>query len=313
MTAEDLQSAFADVCATPLPLPGSGETAERHLRLFGVAEQDVSLAKLAEAHWDALAILAEAGRTPRPGALYAVWASEIPGKPLHVVGKTLSGEKAFCTGYGLVQRALVTVGGDDGRLLEVDVRPGPNIHASAAQWHTEAFRMTNTGAVRFDEMSLEDDAAVGAAGFYLNRPGFWHGACGPAACWAGGAAGLLVYADGNKRSDPHTLAHLAAMHANVWAMRSLLRTAGEEIDADPHNVSAAQRRALTLRHLIEQLASDTLRRFARAYGPVPLAMHEPTARRFHEVEIYLRQSHGERDLEGLATLIRTKPDDSRPQ
>ncbi len=308
MTAEDLQDAFANVCATPLPLPGSGGTAERHSSLFEVAKQDVSLAKLAEAHWDALAIFAEAGRTPRPGALYGVWASEIPGRPLHVKGKTLSGEKAFCTGYGLVQRALVTVGGDDGRLLDVDVRPGPAIHASAAQWHTEAFRMTNTGAVRFDELPLEDDAAIGAPGSYLSRPGFWHGACGPAACWAGGAAGLLAYADESKRNDPHTLVHLAGMHANVWAMRSLLRTAGEEIDAEPNDVPAAQRRALTLRHLIEQLATDTLRRFARAYGPAPLAMQEHTARRFHEVEIFLRQSHAERDLETLATLIRARPD-----
>ncbi len=325
MTADDLQQSFADVCATPLPLPGAGRTAERHLRLFEIAKRDVSLAKLAEAHWDALAILAEAGHTPRPGALYAVWASEIPGKPLHLAGNVLSGEKAFCTGHGLVQRALVTVGGHDGRLLEVDARPGPAVHASVAQWHTEAFRMTNTGAVHFDGLSLEDDAVVGDPGFYLDRPGFWHGACGPAACWAGGAAGLLAYADQSKRSDAHTLAHLSAMHANVWAMQSLLRTAGEEIDAGPRDVpaaqqaahraaqQAAQQRALTLRHLIEQLASDTLRRFARAYGPVPLAMHEATARRFHEVEIFLRQSHGERDLETLATLIRTKPDDRLPQ
>lgn len=306
MTAEDLQHAFADVCATPLPLPGGGDTGARHLRLFEVAKRDVSLAKLAEAHWDALAILAEAGRTPQPGALYAVWASEIPGKPLHVNGTTLSGEKAFCTGYGLVQRALVTVGGEDGRLLDVDVKPGPALAASAAQWHTEAFRMTNTGAVRFNGLQLEENATIGKPGFYIHRPGFWHGACGPAACWAGGAAGLLAYADASRRGDPHTLAHLAAMHANVWAMQALLRTAGEEIDAEPHDVHVAQRRALTLRYLIEQLASDTLRRFARAYGPVPLTMQEQTARRFHEVEIFLRQSHGERDLETLAHLIRVE-------
>ncbi|MGI4831023.1 MAG: acyl-CoA dehydrogenase, partial [Janthinobacterium lividum] len=106
--------------------------------------------------------------------------------------------------------------------------------------------------------------------------------------------------------DPHTLAHLAAMHANVWAMRSLLQTAGEEIDAQPDDVLAAQRRALTVRHLIEQLATDLLRRFARAYGPVPLAMHEQTARRYQEVDLFLRQAHGERDLESLARLIQTK-------
>ncbi|MGI4827641.1 MAG: acyl-CoA dehydrogenase [Janthinobacterium lividum] len=289
-----------------MPLPGNGKTAERHLRLFEVAKQDVSLAKLAEAHWDALAILAEAGRSPVHGALYAVWASEISGKPLTVVDKRVSGEKAFCTGFGLVQRALVTIGADDGRLLDVDVRPGPAIRASAAQWQTEAFRLTNTGSVRFDELGIDDHASIGARGSYLSRPGFWHGACGPAACWAGGAAGLLAFADASGSGDPHTLAHLAAMHANVWAMRSLLQTAGEEIDAQPDDVLAAQRRALTVRHLIEQLATDLLRRFARAYGPVPLAMHEQIARRYQEVDLFLRQAHGERDLESLARLIQTK-------
>lgn len=304
MTTEELQHAFAEVCTTPLPFPGAGETAQRHLHLFDIARRDVSLAKLAEAHWDALAILAEAGRTPHPGALYAVWASEIPGKPLHVTENRLFGEKAFCTGYGLVGRALVTVGGEDARLLDVDVSPGSATHGSSGQWHTEAFRMTNTGAVHFDGLSLEEGSTVGDPGFYVRRPGFWHGACGPAACWGGGAAGLLLYAEQSGRRDPHTLAHLAAMHANVWATRSLLRTAGEEIDREPHDARGAHQRALTLRHLIEQLATDTLRRFARAYGPSPLAMHEPMARRYHEVDIFLRQSHGERDLEALAMLMK---------
>lgn len=306
MTINDLKRTFAEVCATPLPLPGAGQTAERHLRLFNVAEEDVSLAKLAEAHWDALAILAEAGRKPVPHALYAVWASEIPGKPLQVLDGRLSGEKGFCTGFGLVDRALVTVGGEDGRLLDLDVRPGPAIQATAAQWYVEAFRLTNTGAVFFKQVAVEEDAVIGAPNSYVSRPGFWHGACGPAACWAGGAAGLLRFADESRRSDPHTLAHLAAMHANVWAMRSILSTAGAEIDADPGNGHDARVRALTVRHLIEQLATDTLRRFARAYGPMPLAMVASTALRYEEVDIFLRQCHGERDLEYLAKLLKNE-------
>ena len=70
------------------------------------------------------------------------------------------------------------------------------------------------------------------------------------------------------------------------------------------DVSGAQQQALTVRHLIEQLASDTLRRFGRAYGPFPLAMQPETSRRYHEVEIFLRQSHGERDLEALGNGLR---------
>ena len=303
MTQAELVQMFSDTCAHELPLPGHGSTALRHLRLFDVAQKDVSLAKLAEAHWDALAILAEAGREPRPRALYAVWASEIPGKPLMLNAGLLSGEKAFCTGFGLVQRALVTVGGQDGRLLDVDVQPSACVVKGSSTWHAQAFSSTNTGAVLFHQAPVDDDGVVGVPGFYTNRPGFWHGACGPAACWAGGVAGLLGVADASSRRDPHTLAHLAALHANVWAMRSLLQMAGEEIDADPQTLLSAQRRALLLRHSVEQLASDTLQRFARAYGPYPLSMQESVARRYHEAELFLRQCHGERDLETLAHLL----------
>jgi len=121
MTAADLQRRFQAVCTQtrcdqPLPLPAQGNTPERHRHLFDIALEDLSLAKLAEAHWDALAILAEAGRTPKPGALYAVWASEIPDQPLQLTNNRLSGTKAFCTGYGLVDRALVTLGTGDRRI-----------------------------------------------------------------------------------------------------------------------------------------------------------------------------------------------------
>ena len=306
MTAEELRLRFAAVCRQPLPLPGQGDTAQRHLSLFNIAREDVSLAKLAEAHYDALAILAEAGRTPHPGALYGVWASEIPGQPLTVAAGHVSGEKAFCTGCGLIHRALVTTGGLSPTLLDLPVLPSPAVQPGPSNWHTEAFRHTNTGAVRFHALPLDPAAVIGEPGFYLQRPGFWHGAIGPAACWAGGAAGLLTFADASTRSDPHTLTHLAAMHANLWAMQSILATAGHEIDADPTNAPAAHQRALKVRFLIEQLASDTLHRFARAYGPLPLSMNAGTARRYVEVDLFLRQSHAERDLEALAHQIKAR-------
>jgi hypothetical protein len=61
----------------------------------------------------------------------------------------------------------------------------------------------------------------------------------------------------------------------------------------------AHRRALTVRHLIEQSATEVLRRFARAYGPKPLAFDEGISLRYQELDIYLRQSHAERDLGDL--------------
>ena len=116
----------------------------------------------------------------------------------------------------------------------------------------------------------------------------------------------MDYARMQTRSDPHTLAHQGAMHASIWAMRSVLQRAGEEIDQHPENSFNGQIRALAVRHLVEQACSDLLRRFARAYGPYPLAMNEKSAQRYQELDLYLRQSHGEKDLASLGELLRDR-------
>ena len=61
-----------------LPLPGRGATPVRHDVLKRWGGRDLSLARIAEAHTDALAILAAAGQSARTGGLYGVWASDGP-------------------------------------------------------------------------------------------------------------------------------------------------------------------------------------------------------------------------------------------
>jgi alkylation response protein AidB-like acyl-CoA dehydrogenase len=295
----------------PIPLAGQGATPQRLARMFEAGREDLTLAKLIEAHWDAVSILIEAGRTPSPGVLYAVWAAEVPGNSLELSRTSghvfLHGSKAFCTGSHLADRALVTVTHPTHQLVDVDLRTHEaHVRFDASSWHTPAFAATRTAIATVSGIPLEETNLIGAEHWYLDRPGFWHGALGPAACWAGGAAGLVDYAQTQRqtqrKSDPHTLAHLGAMQAAVWGMQACLRTAGSEIDADPLNKVAAQRRALTVRHLVEQSCTDILRRFSRAFGPHPLVSNESIGRRYAELDLYLRQSHAERDLAPLGDL-----------
>jgi len=307
MNIDELSHRLKEIVKETLPLPGKGDTAGRHRRLFEIGREDLSLAKLAEAHWDAVAILAENGREPVPNAVYAVWASEIPGQPLQLTREArilrVVGRKMFCSGLGIVDRALVTVGSPDQCLVEIDLKNNANaIEMDTSDWKTEAFRWTNTGTITFHGAMIFG-AIIGGPSWYLERTGFWHGAIGPAACWAGGGAGLLVAAFESKRDDVHTMAHLAAIHANVWATETHLTAAGQEIDESYSDCKAAMVRALRIRHLIEQACTDTLRRFARAYGPHPLTMVGETSRRYHELDLYLRQSHAERDLESLGHAL----------
>ncbi|AFL86895.1 hypothetical protein Terro_0555 [Terriglobus roseus DSM 18391] len=297
MTTPEVIARFGQLCREDLPSPGTGNTPQRHRRIFTAGREDLSLAKLAEAHWDAVAILRESSREPAAAAKYAVWASEIPGRPMRFEGGRLSGTKEFCSGAGLVDRALISSGD---LLLEIDLTAHPDrLKTDASGWQTEAFRATQTAALTFEDYPA---AVVGEANWYVDRPGFWQGACGPAAAWAGGAAGLVDFAMTAKRSDAHTTAQLAAMHANVWATEAILAAAAAEFDREP--AANAMVRALEVRHLVEQMCTDTLRRFARAMGPAPLAKNADVARRYAELDLFLRQCHAERDLEALGRALR---------
>ena len=63
-----------------LPLPGSGETAQRWRRLAQLAEIDVVAGRLAEAHTETpQPFSAElGGPLPRAGEMWGVWAAEAP-------------------------------------------------------------------------------------------------------------------------------------------------------------------------------------------------------------------------------------------
>jgi len=293
--------------ALDLPFPGLGRTPERHRQLAEWARSDLSLARLAEAHVDAMAILHEAGRKPCDG-LYGVWAAETPGHSLHLQSiankPVVTGSKMFCSGAGLIDHALATV---HGRLVDINLRSCPDSLAiDEAGWKPQAFAETGTATVHFLDAPVAE--IVAENNWYLNRPGFWHGACGPAACWAGGALGLLDYALEHVRDEPHALAHVGGISADGWALQAYLDSAGCQIDRDPQNPRLAQTLALTVRHLVEQASSDVLRRIGRAFGPRPLSFDSKVSQRYQELELYIRQSHAERDLEALGkALINTRP------
>ncbi|WP_446741976.1 hypothetical protein [Silvibacterium acidisoli] len=243
-----------------------------------------------------MAILAAAGRLSTDNAVYGVWASEIQGKGIELhrtrEGLVVKGSKMFCSGASLIDKALVTATIPDHQLIVVDLRASAHtIAIDDRDWKVRAFQETKTATVRFKNTPISETDIIGTPGWYLKRPGFWHGACGPAACWAGGAEGLMDYALQPNRRDSHTLAHLGAMQAGVWAMKSFLESAGRQIDERPDDSEGAQRRALIVRHVIEQGCTDIPRRFARAYGPYPLSMDGSISQRYEELDLYLRQSH----------------------
>jgi alkylation response protein AidB-like acyl-CoA dehydrogenase len=294
--------------ALDLPLPGAGATAQRWQRLAELTASDVVAGRLAEAHTDAVAILAElAGPDPKPGQLWGVWAAESRDAVLSARGDresvTLDGTKPWCSGAGLCTHALVTARLDSGdrglfavELQHDGVRPLPST------WRNTGMAESDTRSVQFSDTPA---VAVGEPGDYLNRPGFWHGAIGVSACWLGGARAVAapLYSGAEESTDPHLLAHLGAVDAALTAAEATLASAAGEIDADPLNrKGTAELIARRARAVVETAVEEAIRRTARALGPAPLSQDAQHAHRVADLTIYVRQSHAERDLEQLGRL-----------
>jgi hypothetical protein len=293
-----------------LPQPGAGNTADRLARLAGFGRDDLSFARLAEPHVDATSIAADLGRCLQKPGLHAVWASGGPASTMRLHGgpggRSLRGVKPFCSGAALCDAALISVHCDedpDGALVEVDLRSARAqgaIRIDASQWHTHAFAATCTGTVEALDLQIDDGDVLGSARAYLHRPGFFHGALGPAAVWAGGIQALADEGESYVR-DAHDLAALGHLRALRWSTTAWLGAAASEIDAAPDDLEVARDLAVTVRHLIERCAIDAIETVSSIVGPRGLAFDERLARRIAELQLYVRQFHGASELEALAT------------
>ncbi len=289
-----------------LPPPAGGATVERLRALRRLAAtEDLSVARLAEAHTDAVAILAEAGRAlPRRVdgsdlAVAGVWASRFGGQDLRAErtasGWHVAGRLAFCSGASLLDLALVDPQLPDGRrqLFVVPLRDG-GVHIEPSKWHVTALAATATASVSFD-LDVPHDAAVGTPGFYLERAGFWHGAVGVAACWVGGAQAVHEATLRHAPIDhPHAAVNVGRTAGECWAMETIVDRAGADIDAAPSAVDLSY--ALQLRQLVAAGCQRVLSASRRATGPGPYVFDEWHAQRIDDLALYIEQQHHEADL-----------------
>ncbi|OJY39034.1 acyl-CoA dehydrogenase [Pseudonocardia sp. 73-21] len=291
-----------------LPLPGAGQTTRRWQELAALGRADLALARLAEGHTDAVAILAEAGRPAEPGTLYGVWAARPGGTGADLHGPrggetVLHGTVRFCSGAHLVDRALVVAGGPDGRVLvDVPVEP-PGARPDPDSWNTPAMAAADTLDVWFDRVPVGRDDVVGGPGWYTARPGFAVGGGGVAAVWQGGAAGLLHRAVTHLPAAPdaHQLAHLGELDALLSATDAQLDWLAADVDADPfgdHALGVARARCA-----VERVVRETLDRVPRMLGAGPLSGDAELARTLADLGIYVRQHHGERDHAALGAAV----------
>lgn len=292
--------------------------------LSALGRTDLVLARLLEGHLDALAILAEAGRSAVPVALYGVWASASGGTGLTLQHREgydyLAGLMRFCSGAPLLDRALTTARDEAGALYLFDIAVrDPRLRSIPGSWPALGMDASASLDVVVDDLPVDADAEVGPAGFYLERTGLHLGGIGVAAVWLGGLQGLLdatlrVLAD--RTPDEHGLAHLGAVsHAVESAAATLVGAAGQLAQAPAHPVTGLcdvpacdlARIALICRSSVEAAVDVGTRRLPRVVGAVALGRDADFAHRLADLEVFVRQHHAERDLARLGAAEFAEP------
>jgi len=294
-----------------LPLPGQGDTWERFEILASLGEEDLSLARLGEGHADALAILQESGRGNRySGQGYGVWAARTGSRGLTAEpvpgGWRLTGTKPFCSGYGLLDRALVTAQAPDGyRLFDIAIA-SVVVDTVPDSWPAIGMADSLSETLTFGGAVISENDAIGAPEFYTRRQGFWFGSSGVAACWYGGARGLVAGVVDSFGRDPGdiVLMEIGKAVSELQSMHDALRSVAEVIDGDPEDKRGeAEKRALTVRQIVHDACVEVLRHTASAGGARPLCHDRVQARRAADLYVYLAQHHGGPDAARLGRLV----------
>ena len=273
--------------------------------LIALGRTDIPLARLAEGHIDALRILDQADRRPQNDALYGVWASRsqrtgIRATPVGADRLRLEGVLRFASGAGLLDRALAPVWLSDGSHLLIDLAVA-DLPVDSSQWFTGAMTVSRTHQVTVDvEVGVNDQ--IGGPDFYLQRPGFFPGGVGVAACWIGGAARVfdLVLALHEQPSAAQQIrlgrmrVDLAVGAATIRATAALLdRAEAESVELAWQALSTEARSgaAEAVRRLITEARLVT--------GPAGLAMHEGLAHAIPDLEMYVMQQNSDADASFL--------------
>jgi hypothetical protein len=290
--------------ALVFPFPGDGETALRFRQLQTLGEYDLCLARLAEGHLDALAILDEA-QAPAPDGVLGVWAAG----PLETLRATrtrsgwrLDGVRRWCSGAPDLDYALVSAAAADGYRLFLVPLDSRGVRPLEGTWPAIGMARTSTLDVEFDRVGLDEEAAIGGPGFYLERDGFWFGGAGVAAVWLGGATAVGATLADKAGADPHRLAHLGWVTARLAALSAFLESVARAIDGERAGQPSVPKLAQCLRAEVADAAAQIIERTGRATGAGPLSHDRGHAQRVADLSVYIRQSHAEADLESLGRI-----------
>lgn len=282
-----------------LPEPASGQTYQRWQIFAQIAGCDLSLAKLFESHCDALSILHELGYAhENDKEMWAIWAAEGGPAPLQVENERCHGIKPWCSGAEFIQKALISFKDQQGQsqLCVADL-DHVSLKIELDQWHAVGMQGTQTARVTFQDTPVNMIASPNA---YLDRPGFWHGAAGVAACWYGAAVRLMAELQHSCLTTPNPFKkmYLGQLAAQLGVTRQYFQHVAQLIDSQPK--LSHEREVRILRAQTEQCCLAVIEGVGKALGARPFCEQASFARLMADLPVFIRQSHAAFDNEQIA-------------
>ncbi|WP_118135529.1 acyl-CoA dehydrogenase [Oceanicella sp. SM1341] len=272
-------------------------------RLAGLAARDLSLARLAEGHVNALTLIRRLG-TPeqlasctgptRRGALFGVWGADGP-VPVTLRHGRLAGDKRYASGLGVVDVALVSAGAREGqRLVLVDARD-PARHRPQ-DWEMSGMQASRSGGFDCEGLPAGPDALLGAPGDYMREPWFVGGTWRIAALQLGGTLGLLeraarvLHARGQMEAEPHLIRLTPVLIRARAALPAVIAAAehaeGPAGQADPEGAAVA---SAACRLLTEELGLAAIPAVEQSLGLEMFRQDSPAGAMARDLAAYMRQ------------------------
>jgi alkylation response protein AidB-like acyl-CoA dehydrogenase len=282
-----------------------------------VGRGDLSVGRLFEGHVNALKLFDWYGSDRQierlrgeleAGRFYGVWATEpAPGVLLtQDVGRLrLSGKKAFASGAGGLDFALITARSATADRRLVIVAANDPARADLSGWRVRGMRASQSGTYDLSGVEPCSDDLLGEPGVYDREPRFTSGAWRFTAVQLGGIEALLIelraMMNEAKTSDPLQRAKfaeavVASRTAFLWVREAAVR-AGE---GDPDAIAFSQ----MTRGVVERAALDVMELVARIIGTRSAFDDQRIDKIIRDLSLYLRQAGPDhaRDVAAVAWL-----------
>ena len=232
--------------------------------------------------------------------IWAVWAADGGPAPLQIKDNLCNGIKPWCSGAEFIQKALMSYKDQQGQaqLCIVNLEH-PSITTDLSHWHAVGMHPTQTARVTFVNTPVQP---IGQPNSYLERPGFWHGAAGVAACWYGAAVRLASFLQESCQANPNPFKklYLGELAQQLAITKQYFQYVAELIDHQP--LLSHEREIRILRAQTEQCCLSVIERVGKALGARPFCEDATFAQLMADLPVFIRQSHAAFDYEQIAEL-----------